>query len=189
MRAILALMMVAAPMMLAQDGTTVNISPSPPARPWTKLLFMDGSSNLEYRCVADANQPVFTWTKAATTLTSIAVAANVGTVTFSGAHGLAVGNSVTVSGGTVAGINASYYVQTVPTSSTLTITTAGVGDDTYTESTLVVTSAAPRSTAAIWTITKFSYTGTNVVRDQSSAHGQVCDNRAVTTGATKIIYQ
>ena len=189
MRFILTLLAIAASM-LAQDGTAVNISPSPPSRPWTSLFFYDGSSSIEYICKADAVQPPFSWTKAATTLTNIVVATNVGTVTFSAAHGLNPGNRIAVSGASVdSDLNGNYYVQTVPTASTLTITTASVADATYTEAGLVVTTSAPRTTAAIWTITKFSYSGSVPTMDQTSPHGQVCDNRAATTGATTVTYQ
>jgi hypothetical protein len=89
-----------------------------------------------FRLIVKLREPVLTVTKAAATLTSIAVAANVGTVTWP-AHGLEAGCSVTLSGATVdTDLNATYIIATAPTVDTFTIPTVAVGNGTYAESTL-----------------------------------------------------
>lgn len=90
----------------------------------------------QFRLIVKLREPALTVTKAAATLTSIAVAANVGTVTWP-AHGLEIGCSITVSGATVdLQLNGTYIIATVPTVDTFTIPTVGVGNDTYVEATL-----------------------------------------------------
>ncbi len=174
--------------------TPVNQSQSIPPDAYTSLLFYDGSNYLIYSCKAKSIQPSFSWTKAATTLTNIVVLTNVGTVTTSTAHGLAIGNLVTVSGATVdTDLNGIYYIQTVGSTTTFTITTASVANATYTDATLAMSTTAPRSTAAIWDIFKYTISGTNVVAIQKaggkSGTNSICDNRSTTTGSTKIGYQ
>ncbi len=172
----------------------VNQTQGIPPDAYTSLLFYDGSNNVEYICKAKAQQPSFSWTRSASTLTSVVVLTNVGTVTTSTAHGLAVGNLVTISGATVdTDLNATYYVQTVTGTTTFTITTASVANATYTDATMVLATTAPRSTAAIWDIFKFTYTTTYVAVIQKAGGkagtNSICANRATTTGSTKITYQ
>jgi hypothetical protein len=89
-----------------------------------------------FRLILKLREPPLTVTKAAATLTSISVAANVGTVTWP-AHGLEAGCSVTISGATVdTDLNGTYAIVTAPTADTFTIATAAVADATYTEATL-----------------------------------------------------
>lgn len=174
----------------AQPGNLVDVYQGPTQVPVTQLLYRDGTGNTEYICFAHSNQALYSWILAAKSLTSIAVATNVGTVTTAADHGLSPGNLVTVTGATTdTDLNGSYYVQTVPTSATFTITTASVTDDTYTDATLSISTNAPRATASIWSITKFSYTGTALDRVQSSPPGSICANRATSTGATKVTYR
>lgn len=177
-------------------GPVVDANTFPPISDPTQIFSYDANSNLQYICSATAQQPSFSWTRSTSTLTSIVVLSNVGTVTTSAAHGLAVGNLSTASGATVAStLNGTYYIQTVPSPTTYTITTSGVANGTYTESTLAVASTAPRSSAAIWVIEKLSYNASNLLSMKQWASGSpnsytfVCDNRAVTTGATKITYR
>lgn len=133
--------------------------------PYTSLLFRDGSNNTEYICKAPAVQASFSWTRAATTLTNIVVATNVGTATTSTAHGLAVGNLVQVSGATVdTDLNGFYPIVSVGSTTTFTITTASVADATYTETPLRLSTTAARTTATIWAIQKLYYTTTYVDR-------------------------
>ncbi len=143
---------------------------------------------------AAAKQPSFSWYRASATLTSIVVLTNAGTVTTSTAHGLAVGNLVTISGATVdTDLNGTYYIQTVGSTTTFTITTASVANATYTESTLEVATMAPRSSAAQWDIFKYTTSGSNITVIQKafarSGLSSICDNKAVTTGSTKITYE
>lgn len=183
-----------------QKGNPFTINPAGPAQAVTALFFYDGSNNLIYTCKAVSQQPNYTWSVTGVsgngTLTSIVVATNVGTATMSAAHGLSVGNKIVVAGSTTSALNGTYYVQTVGSATTLTITTSGVADATYNTAALTVSTVAPRSSAAIWEIRKFSYTSTNLTAQQSAASSQqigamdgVCDNRATTTGATATFYQ
>lgn len=171
-----------------QVGADVIVSDGPQRTPHTVRVFRDGSNNVEYVCTAQRNQAAFSWTTAASTLTSIVDSSNTSTVTTSTAHGLRPGNKVTITGASDADLNGTYYIQTVGSTTTFTITTASVTDATY-SSGLTLSTRAPRGTAAIWTIQKFIYTTTYVDDVQWSDPGSICDNRAVTTGATKVTYQ
>ena len=88
------------------------------------------------------------WSIATGTLVSVVVAANVGTLTFSAAHGKAVGDKITISGATVdTDLNAAYVVASVPTTTTLTVATSNVTAATYTDALLVVTAWQTFATA------------------------------------------
>lgn len=198
----LALLAIVAP---AQNRATVALSKGTPDTAVTGLFFYDASNNLEYICKAPPNVFSYTWAVTPSinqgTLTSIAVATNVGTVTTSAAHGLAIGNLVTVSGSTTAALNGSYKVKTVGSATTFTITTVGVSDATYNTAALKVSTTAPRTTASVWSIEKFTYdVSSNLIADQfatalvsgnsaSTAYSFICGNRAVTTTALEIAYQ
>jgi hypothetical protein len=72
------------------------------------------------------------------TLTSIVVAANVATATTAAAHGLWIGQKVTIAGATVdTDLNGGYTIASTPTSTTFTFATVSVANATYTEATLV----------------------------------------------------
>ncbi len=180
---------------IAQDGQAVNDSAGPPYVAYSSLYFYDGSGNVIYSCQARSQQPSFPWTRVASTLTSIVVSSNTGTVTTSTAHGLAIGNKVTVTGATVASaLNGTYVIQTVGSTTTFTITTAAVADGTYNETTLAISTTAPRSSAPVWDIIKYIYNGSGLLTNQQhafsrSATSSICDNRATTTGATRIDYE
>lgn len=168
----------------AQDNTkgqTVTLTSGPPAQGITALNYYDGSNNLIYRCQAVSRQATYTWSVAATTLTSIVDSSNTSTVTTAAAHGLQVGNQVTVAGASASALNRSYAIATVPNTTTFTITTSGVADATYTTG-VSVTTTAPRSTVAIWSIRAYLYSGANITAEQwangSTAMNQICDNRA-----------
>lgn len=148
----------------------------------TYLYFYDGSDNLEYICGAWGLQATSYFRRTDSTLTSIAVATNVGTATTANDHGLQPGNRVTVAGATAdADLNGNYIIATAPTSTTFTFTTVNVSDATYNEATLYISTTAPRSTQAIWSIQKLSYTGTLLTRTQWAGGGQtkgnICDSR------------
>lgn len=173
--------------LLAQSGgSTVVITRTAPS---TVLNFYDGSNNLEYVCRTPYPATKSTFSIAASTLTSIVVSSNTGTVTIP-SHGLVVGNAITVTGTTGdTDLNSTWIVQTVTNANVFTITTANVSDATYNNAAMVVTTNAPRSSAPIWQITKYSYTSTYRTMEQNSRPNQICDNRAVSTGATKIAYE
>lgn len=190
--------------MLGQVQTTVAISEGTPGTPITRLFFYDGSGNLQYACKAPQPMQAYTWAVTPTTyqgtLTSISVSSNVGTVTVVGNHGLAVGNLVTVAASTTSTLNGNYYIQSVPSPTTFTITTAGVSDGTYNTAALTLSTTAAQSSQPIWSIEKFTYSGSNLAASQwavnmqggfggSTAYRFICDNRAVNTGTTAIAYQ
>jgi hypothetical protein len=178
----------------AQEGSVVNPSEGPPQYSWTNLFFyIPASTNLEYICMARSAQNSFSWS-IGSGLTSIVDAANTATVTTSTAHGLSAGNLVTISGATAdTDLNGSYYVQAVGSATTFDITTANVTDTTYNSAPLAVATTAPRSSAAIWSIQKLVYSGSNLIAKQwaggNSGFKAICDNRAVTTGTTKVTFQ
>ena len=91
------------------------------------------------------------WTIASGTLVSVVVASNVGTVTFSEAHGKIVGDKITISGATVdTDLNATYSVVAATVGGStkkLTITTSSVSDATYTDAAMVITAWQTFSTA------------------------------------------
>jgi hypothetical protein len=175
--------------LFAQRGQLVDVFGGQSQVPVTSLFFRDVSNNTEYICTATRDQPLYTWTLASKALTNIVVLTNVGTVTTAAAHGLSPGNLVTVTGATVdTDLNASYYVQTVGSTVTFTITTSGVSDATYVDAGLAISTNAPRNTAAIWDIQKFSYTTTYLDRIQSSPPRSICANRATNVGASKVTF-
>lgn len=167
------------------DGQVVRVSRGPLNIKYTQLFDYDGSSNLIYRGTAASNQPKFSWTTALTTLTSIVDSSNTSTVTTSTAHGLAVNNEVTIVGVTTdTDLNGVYRIQTVGSATTFTITTASVSDATYNASGIELSTTAPRSTAAIWTIEAFTYTGTNLIKLQTTkTWSAIWDNRAAVSVA------
>lgn len=190
-------------MLAQQNGTPVQVVPYPRDEP-TKFLDYDTSNNLIYVCYAAAKGPwnnnsvpaTFSWLRSDSTLTSIVVLTNVGTVTTSTAHGLQIGNPVTITGATVdTDLNGTnYYVATIPSTTTFTFATSAVANATYNESTLAIATTAPRLTANIWNILKMTYSTANNLTDVQWANGtasslNICTNRAVLTGATRILYR
>ena len=180
------------PAMAQTKGTPVSVIPYPLSSP-TQFLDYDGSGNLIYVCSAAPNGPTtgstqgpYTYSLSVTGggLTSIVVLTNVGTVTTVAAHGLMVGQPVTVSGSTTSALNASYRIATVPSTTTFTIATSGVGDATYNNGPLTISGNAPLLTAAIWTIEKINYDGSNRAINVQWAGGnpgtynKICANRA-----------
>jgi hypothetical protein len=180
----------------------VQISDLPVKESTEELFYRDGSSNTEYICTARGTQPTAdVWTRSASTsrqqnapatlgqgtLTSIVVLTNVATVTTSVAHGYAVGHWVTVSGATVdtdlnnSAASGRYKIASVPNGTTFTFATSSVADATYTESTLSLSSTAPRTNALVWAIRKMFYTSTSIDRSApaqgSLAMDKSCDSR------------
>lgn len=192
MRTILALVLfVCSAFSQTQDGNSFTVGQMTPDNPASILLFGDATTNcggdqcLIYTCTAYSRQPQFTWSINESSLTSIVDSANTATVTTVAAHGLVVGNRVTITGATDPELNASYAVATVGSTTTFTITTANVTDATYNTAPLAVATTAPRTTQPIWKVLKLSYEGMTafLIRKQNSKPltGQICDNRATLT--------
>jgi hypothetical protein len=154
------------------------------------LNFFDGSSNLQYQCKAVSIQPEKTFSVPQGTLTSIVVAANVGTITWpsgqcgtSNGCGFQIGNSIKISGSATAALNNTYQIASLVSATTATIATSGVSNGTYVDA--QISTSAPQSSAPIWTIEKITNTdGTpnEVTLIQwaipRSNYGASCDNRA-----------
>lgn len=172
------------------SAQTVPTSPNttltsePPREPWTLLVF-SGNPTV-YMCRAPSWGILTSWTVAAATLTSIVVSGGVATVTTPTAHGLFVGAAVTISGSTDSALNASApIVASVPSSTTFTLNRTYT-DGSHTGSGLAVSSYAPRTSAATWSILRVTTSGADT-EVRTSRLGQICDNRAA-TGANQVAY-
>jgi hypothetical protein len=181
----LAVFVITVASLLAQDGTPVNVSIGAPLVSWSTLYFYSGS-DLAYLCKARSQQPTSTFARSDASLTNIVDATNTSTITTASAHGLAVNDKIVISGATVAtALNGTYTIVTVGSATTFTITTSGVSDATFTESTLKFTTTAPRDTLAIWSIQKFTYVAGAITQAQwangTSAPNQICANRTTLT--------
>jgi len=159
-------------LVLGQNVQTVAISGGPPNAAFTLLGFYP-SSTTTYFCRAAA-QPALTYAWGVTavvgqgTLTNITVSANVGTITTTAAHGLAIGNVVNVSGSTTAALNGNYIIQSVGSTTTFTITTSAVSNATYATAALKVSTVAPRTSSTTgWSINRITLDGSgNVTASQ-----------------------
>ena len=159
----------------AQPIQNVAISKTPSSPSITTLTFYTSLGSPQYICKAPSLQPLYTWSVTPSsqqgTLTSIVVATNVGTVTTAANHGLQVNDVVVVAGSTTTALNGTYVIQTVPSTTTFTITTVGVSNATYNTAALQMTTTAPRSNASIWSIEQYTYGSTggasgNPIADQ-----------------------
>jgi hypothetical protein len=166
------------------QGPVVNQTSGPPPEATQNLFYYDANNNLQYNCRAPQRQSPTTYTRSASSLTSIAVSSNTATMTTAAAHGLYIGAIVTVTGASVVpALNGTYKVLTVPSSTTLTFTTSGVGNATYNEATLVVTTTYPLTTANRWAIQVFTYDATtnsitgSYWANTSVGYGLACTNR------------
>ncbi len=164
-------------------GQTVNQTNDPPPTAELKLFYYDGSSNLQYICWARQNQMKdSTQKRSDSTLTSIVVLTNVGTVTTASAHGLYIGARVVITGATVdTDLNATYTVATVGSSTTYTIATSSVANATYTDAGLVITTTYPLTTAPVWAIQVLTYATTTLTGSfwarASVGYGLACTDR------------
>lgn len=167
----------------AQGSQAVNVVNDPPPTPVQKLFFYDGSNNLQYICVAPQRNATTVQQRGDDALTNIVDSSNTSTVTTSSAHGLYIGARVIVSGATVdTDLNGTYTVLTVPSPTTYTFTTVSVGDSTYTESTLVITTNYPLTTDNRWAIQVLTYNSSNYLTASfwakaSVGYGLKCTDR------------
>jgi hypothetical protein len=175
--------------LVAQEGQNVNISQGPPAIPYQKLFFYDGSDRIEYVCMAIGPNP-------STTTFSItgATSANPAVFTASG-YGLytqdaATRSKVTISGAAApwTGVNTSWLVSPVnaTTFQLLSITTGTAFDGSALgawSGTATATTNAPRTNIGIWAIEKLTYSGTGKIKsvmwaNTGSLVRNKCDDRA-----------
>lgn len=162
----------------------VSVDEGPPRVGYTVYVpEYDVNDNPLYQCVTRSIRPTTTFRRSDSTITSITDSSNTATIVIPN-HGLRPNNGITISGATVdSDLNGTYSVVAVSDANTFTITTASVTDAAYTESTLVITTTAPRTNQAIWSISKFTYNGTNFVIKQwaggaPSNSAYSCDGRA-----------
>ncbi len=174
--------------LFAQTSPEYTQSVAPPTTPYTSVFYRDGSNNVEYICKALSNQPTYVWyaTNGTPVLTSILDAADTATITTATAHGLLVGNRVQIFGVTSdVNLNGSYVIDSVPSDSTFTITTVGVGDGLYNGTTdpgMKMSTSSPRTTASVWSIQRNFYTTTYIDRtawaEGTTATTNACSSRA-----------
>lgn len=126
-----------------------------------QLLFYSGA-NVTYICNAAQATNSTTFAIGGTpSLTNIVVATNTATATFGATAQFWVGQQGTVAGSTTAALNGTYKVTGV-SGSTITFTTSGVGDATYSNAALTITTSQPLLNASLWSIQAFTYTGSSV---------------------------
>jgi len=190
---LLALVCLAIPA-LAQI-TRVRTEEVPAVEATETLFYRDGSGNYEYTCIAKASNETSIFSRdtgsstqpkssiATVTLTNVVVASDVATANFSGAHGLAVGHRIKILGATVdTDLNGTYTIASVPGSTSLTFTTASVADATYNEAGLNISTTAPRTNSAVWSIQRNFYSGGSIDRmiwayGSSSGFDKACGSR------------
>ena len=120
-------------------------------------FFYTGSS-LQYQCTAEQKTGATYQRRSDSTLTNIVDSSNIATATTASAHGLYPGAQVVISGVVAdTDLNGTYTIQTVPSDTTYTITTANVTDATYTDATMVITTTYPLLTATRWKILVLTY--------------------------------
>ena len=188
MKRLFLLLVVTVSAFAQQNGTPVEVVAFPSSNVATRL-FHDGSNNLIYLCLTTPSGPwangsvpaTFSWTFTGSTLTSIVVSTNVATATTSTAHGLAIGNQVVVAGSGTSAVNGTFVIASVPSSTTFTYADT-VADGTYTTG-ITLTTAAPRSTAGIWSVWQGVYSGNTLASfgwasGSSRSYVNICDNRA-----------
>jgi len=202
MRTLALVLLLAAPVFSQESGSPVQVVAYPSTQP-DKVLDYSGTSLIYIGYAAPVvdytritGNSAYRWTRAASTLTSVVVLTNVGTVTTSTAHGLTVGQKVVITGATVdTDLNATYRVVSVTSTTVFTIATVNVGNATYTDAGMVLSTNAPLTTQPIWSIQFLTYDGSsNLIGVKCSfgackSYTAIWDNRAVTSGATLTWYQ
>lgn len=190
-RAIIALGLISEYYCHGQTTTPqVVLSQEPPATPQAVRLFYDGSSRLLYMCKAHGWKTQSQYTVVNGSLVNIAVTSSTATITTATAHGVLAEAQVQITGSSSSLMNRKATVTSV-TSTTMVL--AGVFEDgTYSIANspgLTVVTSFPKTSQAIWTITKHYYDGSgNLTEVKTSAPNQICDNRAA-SGTTQIAYQ
>lgn len=146
----------------------------------TYLIYSGVAPQFQQPAIACTNRGSSCIQRSDSTLTSIAVATNVATVTCSTACGVWKGQQVSVFGATVdtdlnTGTSPPYAVtsNTSTTATTYTFTTANVADGTYTEATLQIATSNPLTTESKWTITVFKYDGSNLLITSAFANASI----------------
>lgn len=134
-------------------STPVTIT-APPTEGWSTISSYDGSNNFEYSGYARSKQSIL-YTFPGATISAAATAVITAT-----AHGLQAGNAVTIAGGTGdwAGINGTRLI-TVIDANTFSVAVNSSGYSGTFAGT--VSTFAPRTNAACWSIQRSFYINTN----------------------------
>lgn len=156
MKKILAALLFCGATMFGQTLTTAIEEGGPPRNGWVILNKYNVSNKLIYQCSALSRGRSTSWT-IGSTLTSIVVASDVGTVNTVSAHGLWQGARVVVAGSGVTAANKEYKVVSVTSSTAFTIATSGVSDQTLTTAKMTVTTYDPTENDTAWVITVIKY--------------------------------
>lgn len=165
-----------------EPSSPVTLTEGPPPRAWSLIFDYDGSNNLIYQGFAQSLGKETEWSRDSGALVSIVVSGNVATITFSGDHGLAAGQSLIISGANVAAVNGEFVIATTPLTTTVTVAMT-TPDATHNHGGLLVSTRAPRTNDFVWAIKKFDYSGSNMVRSrwaggQSATQGFKWSERA-----------
>lgn len=154
----------------------------PPAEAWTEVCSKDANSNLEYRGRARCRQPVSTVT------VTTASNANPCVITAT-AHGLQDRNSVTISGfaGNWAAANGTHTITWVDANSfSIAVDSSAFG--AFGAQAPVVTTSAPRLTAACWAIERLFYDAGNFNTRSTWADGNTADDN-IFNNASSLSYR
>jgi len=148
----------AAMLCVAAYGQNCQVGSNTPGTACTTLLTYDGSGNLLYMCKARAVQP-------RSVVMSVSAASNASPVSLTSAsHGFSTYYLpiVTISGGTGnwAAINGT-WTATITGANTLTIPVDSTAFGAL-AGTIVLTTYAPLTTQSVWSVAKFTYSGTNM---------------------------
>jgi hypothetical protein len=130
-------------------GQNCQVGSNTPGTACTSLYAYDGSNNLIYQCKARSVQPT-------AARMSVSAASNANPVSLtSTAHGFSTLYQplVTISNGTWTATITGANTLTIPVDSTSFGALAG---------TIVLTTNAPLTTQSVWSVMKFTYTGTNM---------------------------
>lgn len=144
------------------QGQAVNQVQGPPPQAWVSQFYYNGSNQVTYICSSPQLAPLTTFMIGGNpALTNIVVASNTATVTFGASAQFWVGQQLSVSGSTTTALNGTYKALTV-SGSTVTFTSAGVGDGTYNNAAMTVLTVEPLLNAPLWSIQVFNYPGANL---------------------------
>ena len=166
------------------EGTTTNQTGGTPNRAFQRLFYYDGSSNLQYICVALSVNPRTTLpTATAATLASPTVITSTG-------HGLdaTTNPEIRITGATAtwADINETWTATIIDANSFSVPFNASSGVSAFGAQAWTITTAAPRTTLAQWAIQRLTYTGTSLTGSHwaklttgpPSAYDKVCASKS-----------
>lgn len=177
-----ALLLLSVASLRAQTGSPVNQTQGPAPNSNVALYYYNGSNQIQYICMANAQTAQTVYTIGATpALTSVAVTSNVATITFGATAQLWVGQRVTLAGFATTAVNVTTTVSAVSGSTATAAIT--VADGTYNTSGATLTTSGPVLNATSWVIQVFTYFGGYLATSYYAGGGiapplLACSNRA-----------